>query len=701
MNSHLNERQVQTWLSTVPMAVILIAVILFSTSVLFNAKLSELAVKIWPDYYAIITPQAVPDCRVDVDIDQEIHKRLQRVDDDLDDFFDDAPALSEDALRESITNQLQACQARHAAYQFQQQSLTPQIQQFASFKDQLGDISRLTAVWGKVILLVLLFLSGLTASRHLHHIALRPIETLPDLQLATIAQALASVLMLYSSFGFYQMLAESGIAINAENNAIRHLYIIAFALLAAVNLFKLWQGQTRRIRFEKTGGYLAALLAVPLYAYMAIISAVVFFSNGSPTNMIIYFNKMLDLAPIFTNLALFVWVGMLLKQTRLASLIFDSLSVWKMPPEILSFVIILVSALPTAYTGGSAIYVIAAGSVIFMELRRAGSRRQLALATTAMSGSIGIVINPCLMLMLIGAMNNEVTASGIGGVGMFDFDRIQDWGLHTAGMWVMLLSASLFLLLALVINRPKMHFAPVAVALPQMLKRLVTIAPYALVIVLVLVIYAWGLDSYVNETSAPIILPAVMLWVLFYNQFYERKLKGGQLGIIKNYVLSINSATKETSYHVGALLMLMAMSMCLGGVVDSYSALSLGSGDNIWQTMLLLVFILVAIGMFMDPMGAIILVSLTIAKPAYALGINPLHFWMVTLVAFELGYLTPPVALNQLMTRQVVGEEEFQKATQESQGQHFYARHERILLPIIVMASTLLLVAFVPLALYA
>jgi len=71
---------------------------------------------------------------------------------------------------------------------------------------------------------------------------------------------------------------------------------------------------------------------------------------------------------------------------------------------------------------------------------------------------------------------------------------------------------------------------------------------------------------------------------------------------------------------------------------------------------------------------------------------------MVTLVAFELGYLSPPVALNHLLTRQVVGEEEVRLAKEESAGMSFWYRHERILLPLTTMAIALAIVAFVPLA---
>ena len=72
-------------------------------------------------------------------------------------------------------------------------------------------------------------------------------------------------------------------------------------------------------------------------------------------------------------------------------------------------------------------------------------------------------------------------------------------------------------------------------------------------------------------------------------------------------------------------------------------------------TLSLLALLLVTIGLFLEPLGAVLLVSSTLAPVAYNNGIAPVHFWMVVLVAFELGYLLPPVALNQLLARQVVG----------------------------------------------
>ena len=103
---------------------------------------------------------------------------------------------------------------------------------------------------------------------------------------------------------------------------------------------------------------------------------------------------------------------------------------------------------------------------------------------------------------------------------------------------------------------------------------------------------------------------------------------------------------------------------------------------------------LVLIGMIMESMSGVVFVSATLAQLAYDSGVNPLHFWMVTLVAMELGFLTPPIALNQLYTRQVVGELEAELASAEEGS--FWYRHERYLLPVAIMTLVLLVVTFGP-----
>jgi TRAP-type C4-dicarboxylate transport system permease large subunit len=150
---------------------------------------------------------------------------------------------------------------------------------------------------------------------------------------------------------------------------------------------------------------------------------------------------------------------------------------------------------------------------------------------------------------------------------------------------------------------------------------------------------------------------------------------------------------------VGAYISLMVFTQLISGVVERAELMNLAPQHfpNVWLAMGFLVVAKVLLGMVMEPLGAVLLVSSTLAPMAYNNGIEPVHFWMMVLVAFELGYLLPPVALNQLLTRQVVGEAEIDRADAEVAGQSFYRRYERWILPCAVMSLSLAIVAFGPL----
>ena len=295
-----------------------------------------------------------------------------------------------------------------------------------------------------------------------------------------------------------------------------------------------------------------------------------------------------------------------------------------------------------------------------------------------MSGSMGVVLRPCLLVVIVAALNDVTT------------DQLYSWGFK-----VFLLTAVLFLAVSLFTRRGPITIAPAREALPASIAALKPIVPYVLVITALLGFEAIVLDAYVDEHYAPYILPLLLLVVLIFDRYAARKADPEAT----RYFRSIGDATCETTGHIGALLMLMGLSVCLGGIIEDAEVMNMvpETFGSVWTTMGILVVVLVIVGMTMDPYGAVILVSATLAAVASRNGIDPVHFWMVVLVAFELGYLTPPVALNHLLTRQVIGEEEAMAVDPDDVGASFWRRHERILLPIVVMAIALVIVAFVPL----
>src|SRR5690606_40704625 len=71
--------------------------------------------------------------------------------------------------------------------------------------------------------------------------------------------------------------------------------------------------------------------------------------------------------------------------------------------------------------------------------------------------------------------------------------------------------------------------------------------------------------------------------------------------------ISVRRATNETTGHIGALLILMAMSACVGGIIERSGMMENvpDAFPSIWIAMAMLVATLVFIGMIMDPLGAV------------------------------------------------------------------------------------------------
>ncbi|OZB16053.1 MAG: C4-dicarboxylate ABC transporter, partial [Marinobacter sp. 34-60-7] len=423
-------------------------------------------------------------------------------------------------------------------------------------------------------------------------------------------------------------------------------------------------------------------LVLPLYCVMGTIAMTYFyFVDGYSSGLAIYFGMMTNLSSMFINIGLYVLVGMMLKQTKVPELLLGLIKPFNLPAPLLASVIIFATAFPTAFTGASGIFILAVGGVVYDELRRAGAGRQLSLATTAMSGSLGVVLNPCLLIVVIAALNKEVTTTEMYG-----------WGF-----WVFMMSATLF---SFVVCKTQGNWRPRPApgAFAASMRGLKPLVPYALVAAAVIVAIWIVLGLEFNEYSAPMILPLVMLGLVMLDSGASRSEEGSRLQAFFN---RSSAAASDSAVHIGALLALIGFSICLGGILersDIVHALFPEDLTSPWVAMLVIVVMLTLIGMVMDPFGAVILVSATIAQPAIQIGIDPLHFWIVCLVAFELGYLSPPVALNHLLTRQVVGETEVLAA--ERTGS-FWHRYERLLLPLVVMVPTLLLVAFIPMLFYA
>lgn len=579
-----------------------------------------------------------------------------------------APTMTCAQAEQAIT----FCESDHAEYEQKLAAITPSVRAFRGFERFFGEVAGFP--FRKELLSIVLLLGGLVVTARRAHIALRKPNGVLESRVSQGAQLVSHLLLAYSAFAIWQV--QSQLTVESSNPALPVIWMIGFGLVALVNLFHIAKPAEGLVAGGAVG---RALLSIPLYAFMTLGSGFYFlFIEGYPEGQSVYLYKFMQYPTIYLAVALYVWAGMMLERSDAPPRFFDILRPLQLTPMLLGWLIVVLAAVPTAYSGASGIFVIAAGAIVFEELRKAGATKQQAVMFTAMSGSLGVVLRPCLVVVLIAALNKEVTTDQL-------FDK---------GMYVFALTAAIFLFAVLALNKEPLRARKLSEAIPEIRAAGRGLVPYLAIGGGVLLGYYVLLDTALNEQTAPQLLPVVLLVILAYEFWAMADQKNGE-----KLSGALTKATGESAEHIGALLFLMCASVCLGGVVERAELMemvpqSFGSTE---VTMGVLVVIMVLVGMTMDAMGAVILVSITVAQIAYKNNIDPVHFWMMVLVAFELGYLTPPVSLNHLLARQVIGPEaEIENDDHDS----FWSRYEHIVVPMIVMGISLLLVAFVPLLWY-
>lgn len=662
---------------------LLVFVIFAHTGESIQSRLLNLGSYVWKDYVILRGDIPTPSCDPNIDIEKKLDK-LEAESAGFDDMDLFAEEFDRSTARQSLTKQIKLCQKKHDIALQNMTKVTAAVIVFRTVETTLTKIALFAVEQERIVLMLLLFVASIVATVKQHHISFRPIASVLDHRLSTVAQLLGNLALLNSSWAYRNSVIASGV--EETHPEMIGILLLGFLLLALVNVLQLVRppeglGDNRNL--------LRAFLSIPIYTHFALITCYYFtVSEEHTAGIAILFSQMFELAGLFLNIGLYIWVGMLLKQTRLGERIFDIFTPWKLPPELLAFAAIVIMAVPTAYTGASGIIIIAMGTVVYAELRRVGARRQLALAATAMTGSSGVVLQPCLLVVAIAMLNKEVVT-----------DDLFGWGIK-----VFLLTIVIFFILSMVTKKDPIKVARASEAMAPMVQALKRLLPYVLILAGVALAYAVLLEAYLDQFSAPIILPVLVFSIVVYERLSDKKPRqreGSDIDLDNEREESIQGALISSihgaSVHIGAILIVMASGFAVGGIIQRsglFDSLPETFG-SIWIAMAFLLALLVFIGMIMDAFGALILVSSTIAAIAYKNGIHPIHFWMVTLVAFELGYLSPPVSLNHLLTRQVVGEKEAAAAALE--GNTFWYRHEKILLPLVVMGITLLIVAFGPL----
>ena len=330
------------FLQRIPVLVILgllIFLIFARTGESVHGQMTKLGEVFWDDYFSLRAELSTPTCNPDPDIEARLDQLEQRMAGEMDDLLGNE--FDRESARTSLQNQIILCQQEHARVEKYQARVTPEVVLFRVVEHAFSQASIFATAQQQLFLVLLLFIAASVATWQRHHIAFRPMMSRLDHRISTTAQLLANGSLALSCWVFRDTTFNSSIAVS--NPMIINTMVAGSTVMAALSLWQLFNPP----KDANPGGTLGrALLSIPLYTFaMLIFAAIVFFRQQHIAGLSIYFSAFFENAGTYLDVALYLWCGMLLKQTQLGERVFSVFTPWRLPPELLAFVAIAVIAL--------------------------------------------------------------------------------------------------------------------------------------------------------------------------------------------------------------------------------------------------------------------------------------------------------------------------------------------------------------------
>jgi C4-dicarboxylate transporter DctM subunit len=290
-------------------------------------------------------------------------------------------------------------------------------------------------------------------------------------------------------------------------------------------------------------------------------------------------------------------------------------------------VTVLTSVLFSTISGSAAASAAAVGSMMIPQMEKDGYRKEDAAVITAASAILGPVIPPSVVMVIYGSM----TGLSIG-------------TLFLAGIGPGLVIAVVLMLGVWIIGArdgiriyPRAKAREAAIALVKALPALAMPA----------IIVGGIVSGIFTTTEAGVIAVA-------YAALYALFIKRTPFSVI---VADVTSAATVSS----SILVILGGAALFGWIVAREGIpvmiaawLQSITGDGM-VALTLIVVVLLIVGIFIEPIPAMIMLVPVLQPIADAYGYNPYHFAMVVTFGLLLGSLTPPVAVLVLITCKIAG----------------------------------------------
>lgn len=333
---------------------------------------------------------------------------------------------------------------------------------------------------------------------------------------------------------------------------------------------------------------------------------------------------------LLVAIPMFVLLGEILLRAGITERMYDGIVKWLgWLPGGLMHSNIGSSALFAATSGSSVATAATIGTVAVPQISKRGYNEPLFLGTVAAGGTLGILIPPSINLILYGLLTDTSVPE-----------------LYLAGFIPGFLLALLFMatVVVLCIINPKWGGDPVNADWAERFRALPSlIPPIGIFLVVVGSIYA-GIATPTEAASLGVV--AAMGLAAFNGKL--------TIGMLRE---AVEGTMRTTSMIMLIILAAVFLNFVLSviGLTQALADFVTGLGLGPFQTMLLIVGILVILGCFMETLSMLLITAPLITPIVIALGYDPVWFGILLMVLLETALITPPIGINLYVVQGVRG----------------------------------------------
>jgi C4-dicarboxylate transporter DctM subunit len=266
-------------------------------------------------------------------------------------------------------------------------------------------------------------------------------------------------------------------------------------------------------------------------------------------------------------------------------------------------------------------------SAAIPEMERHKYSRKLAAGSIAAGGTLGILIPPSVSFVLYGT----ITETSIG-------------QLFLAGFIPGIIMAIVFAAWIMLYVSFKPHIAPRAAKFPvkDKFKSMWRMGPLIVLALFMLIALYTGIATPSEIASIGVV--ASLLLLVYYRQLKVSNVKEAALGTVKTTCMVMWIAIAASSFgHIMSYI----------GAASNASQFIIGLTSNKYAIIGLMVFILLVMGCFLDPVTMIVITTPVFIPTIKALGFNPVWFGVLFIITLEMGYITPPFGFNLFIMRSI------------------------------------------------